>query len=152
MSSASSAPVTVTLTRAGLRCTRQRRAIYQALIDSHEHPTADALHHLVQGHDDGISLATVYNTLEAFCRVGLAQKLAGGTSCGSARYDATGTPHLHLRCKHTGELTDVPETLSVELFNALPEKTLRRLEKKLGFSIDQVQIELVGQFQHDTTH
>ena len=132
----------------GLRCTRQRRAIYEALLADKSHPTADQLFKDVSGQVTGLSLATVYNTLEAFCAAGLVQKLPGSTGSGagssSARYDATLDNHLHLRCSRTGDVVDVPEDLSQTLLNALPKSILHELEERLGFHIDQVTIELVG--------
>ena len=63
-----------------LRCTRQRRALYEALSSTSRHPTADELFQQLAHTQTDISLATVYNTLEAFCEVGLAQKLPGNGS------------------------------------------------------------------------
>ncbi|MDX1681904.1 MAG: transcriptional repressor, partial [Phycisphaeraceae bacterium] len=103
----------------GLRCTRQRQAIYQALADSHRHPSADELHQQVNDTVDGLSMATVYNTLEAFCSAGLAQKIPSAD--GPARYDASVHDHLHVRDLTTGEVGDVPEDLSEKLLEDLPE-------------------------------
>lgn len=136
----------------GLRCTRQRRAIYDALAASREHPTADELFRMVcprgncSDSGDGLSLATVYNTLEAFCQAGLAHKLPGAGENGSARYDAVRGNHLHLRCQDSGALADVPDELSAKILDRLPADLLAELERHLGFKIDQVQVELVGKF------
>lgn len=138
----------------GLRCTKQRRAIYDALASTTSHPTADQLYKDVSGRVTGLSLATVYNTLEAFCQAGLAQKMPGGTSStgsgtASARYDATVDNHLHVRCARTGEVIDVPHDLSDRLLGSMPREVIDELERRLGFQIDQVQIELVGQPQRE---
>lgn len=131
----------------GLRCTRQRLALYAALENSDIHPTADELFRLVSDHDPNISLATVYNTLETFCEKGLAQRLPGAASGGGpARYDAGRDPHLHIRCRDTGRLADVPDNLGRKILNHIPEATLKQLEKELGFKVERVQIELVGEF------
>jgi Fe2+ or Zn2+ uptake regulation protein len=129
----------------GLRCTRQRKALYEALAATHAHPTADQLYQQVVKEEGDISLATVYNTLEAFCRAGLAQKLVG--KGGSARYDATVSNHLHVRDQSTGTVADVPEDLSREVLKHIPAAVMQQLESKLGFKIQQVQIELVGRFE-----
>lgn len=127
-----------------LRCTRQRVVLYRALSATKEHPTADQLFQTMSQSDASISLATVYNTLEAFCRVGLAQKLQGPG--GSARYDATTHNHLHMRDHKTGTVKDVPAGLSQQLLGAIPADVLDKLQREMGFTIDQVQIELVGEF------
>lgn len=127
-----------------LRFTRQRYAVYCALAGEDDHPTADQLFNKLSGTDASISLATVYNTLEALVKSGLAQKLAdGGTS---ARYDATVDDHLHLRDRATGSLMDVPTNLGRRLLDNLPDHILKEIESELGFSINRVQIELVGEY------
>ncbi|MFA9476915.1 Fur family transcriptional regulator [Phycisphaerales bacterium AB-hyl4] len=130
-----------------LRCTRQRKAIYAALEATREHPTADDLFRDVGREIPGMSLATVYNTLEAFCRSGLVQKLPGAGLNGSARYDAVRDDHLHLRCRHSGAVADVPESLGDALLRHLPREALTEIEHKLGFRIEQIQVELVGEFE-----
>lgn len=132
----------------GLRCTRQRLAIYDALRMTKSHPTADDLFQMVKGSglSEGMSLATVYNTLEAFCRVGLAQRLPGTGDNGSSRYDATHEDHVHVRCEQTGTVADVPEELSEQILHRIPKTVLRRLEQEMGFKIEHIQIELVGSF------
>jgi len=127
----------------GLRFTRQRSSVYQALYGTDSHPTADELFRLVSRDEQGISLATVYNTLEAFCRCGLAQKLATDSTC--ARYDASMHNHLHLRNHRTGEVADVPDDLGKQLLERLPHDVMKHIEEKLGFRIQQVKIEFVGE-------
>jgi len=129
----------------GLRCTKQRVAIYDALLASDEHPTADELYRRVTRQLPGMSLATVYNTLEAFCRAGLAQKILGHS--GSARYDASMENHLYLRCERTGQVADGPNDLSKKILSHIPNQTLDEIENMLGFKISQVQIELVGEYE-----
>ena len=135
---------------AGLRYTKQRRALYEALARSKQHPTADELHHLVQTHLPGISLATVYNTLEALCGAGLAQKLPSANPGGSARYDADLSHHLHIRCSRTGAVADVPEDLSRAILDMIDDGQLAELEDRLGFTIQQVQVEFVGEYEVHT--
>ena len=135
------------LAAAGLRGTRQRRAVYDALAASRVHPTAEELHALlVEQHPERpVSLATVYNTLEAFCRVGLAQKLPGRQ--GSTRYDIPRNQHLHLKDRLTGDITDVPDRLSQAILARLAPETLAEIERDLGFRIERIELNLVGQTQ-----
>lgn len=140
------APIADLFATHGLRCTRQRLALYAALETSDAHPTADELFRLVGDTDPNISLATVYNTLEAFCESGLARKLPGTGSNGSARYDAGRDPHLHVRCRDTGRIADVPDDLGRKIMNHIPAAAVKQLEAELGFKVDHVQIELVGEY------
>lgn len=124
----------------GLRCTRQRVAIYERLLAANTHPTAEELFEQVRGECDGLSLATVYNTLEALCDAGLCRKLT--FNCGCARYDAETQPHLHLLNDDTGEIHDVPGDLSERLLAQLSEDVLRDIEVRLGVRIDRVSLHL----------
>lgn len=128
----------------GLRCTRQRRAIYEMLASSDTHPTADQIYRGIAPQVSGLSLATVYNTLEAFCRCGLAQKVSGGNGSLGARFDATTKRHLHLRCRKTGHIYDVPTDLSRKLLDHIPRDVLNQIESQLGVKIDDIQVELIG--------
>lgn len=134
-------------TKHGLRCTRQRHAIYAALTRSRCHPTADELYREVQDHLPGLSLATVYNTLECFCKHGLIQKLPDAGCNGSARFDAHADQHTHLRDTLTGEIRDAPDDLSDELLAQIKDEVLAKVKARTGFEVDSVQIELVGRFQ-----
>lgn len=129
--------------RHGLRLTRQRRAVYHALYSSHDHPSGEMLYRLILKDQDDISLATVYNALEAFCRCGLAKKLASqGPAC---RYDSSTHNHLHLRDTRTGRVLDVPEDLSEAVLKHLPQSVVSALQSRMGFNVKQINIEFVGE-------
>ena len=133
----------------GLRCTRQRLALYEALLDSRCHPTADELHRDVRRTMPSLSLATVYNTLEVLCRAGLAYRLpagSGGAGSGSARYEAARGSHLHICCQRSGQVADVPHDLARRILGSIPKHALARLEQELGFRISQVQVDLIGEY------
>lgn len=127
--------------RHGLRCTRQRLFLYDALVNTASHPTAEELYAQVRTQIDGLSLATVYNTLEAFCRAGLCRKLP---SCGGARYDADPREHMHITTTDGG-VRDVPEELGVQLLNSLPRSVLNEVERRTGVRIRRVSIDLLGE-------
>ncbi|MEM6333695.1 MAG: transcriptional repressor [Planctomycetota bacterium] len=127
----------------GLRCTRQRRAVYDALAASRAHPTADELHRaLAHQPGDRVALATVYNALEALCHAGLVQKLPGDH--GSTRYDVPRNQHAHIKDQHTGHIADVPDHLSKAILDSLDPHTLQRLESELGFEVERIELNLVG--------
>jgi len=145
MHSTNTGQKTIELADHGLRCTRQRRAIYEVLSATTTHPTVDQIFRQVRRQIPGVSLATVYNTLEAFCQARLAVKLPGHD--GPAHYDATTHNHLHTRSKNTGVVRDVPEQLSQQVLDELPHDVLKIIESRLGFKIRHVQIELVGDYE-----
>lgn len=129
----------------GLRCTRQRKSLYRSLCGTKAHPTAEQLFQELSLNHRDISLATVYNTLEALCRVGLAQKLPG--KGGSARYDADIHNHLHLRDHDSGVVADAPDHVSRMILDSIPGEILKQVEDQTGFRVQQIQMELVGQFK-----
>mgnify|MGYP000595571278 CR=1 FL=1 len=93
---------------AGLRPTRQRVALAELLIGDgqHRHVTAESLFEASRAGDAPVSLATVYNTLRAFCDAGLVQEV---TVDGSKSYFDTNThDHPHFFWEDEGRLTDAP--------------------------------------------
>ena len=130
----------------GLRCTKQRIALYEALRKARNHPTADELYRLVRHQDrsnaNGLSLATVYNTLEALCRAGLVRPVPSSGGC--CRYDADLSDHLHFRCRETAEIRDVPPELGKRLLDRLPKTIVAQIEREMGVCIEGLNIQLVG--------
>lgn len=96
------------LSNAGLRPTRQRVALAALLIGDgqHRHVTAESLFSDVQRMGDKVSLATVYNTLRAFCDAGLMQEVMVD---GSKSYFDTNThDHPHFFWEGEDRLSDAP--------------------------------------------
>ncbi|MDX1566940.1 MAG: transcriptional repressor [Longimicrobiales bacterium] len=103
----------------GHRFTEQRAAVYRYLSETRTHPTADQVFLSVRNEVPGISLATVYKSLETLVGCGLATKLAYAD--GSARYDGRTDPHHHARCVSCDRVFDVPGTLSQNELESLRE-------------------------------
>jgi len=129
--------------RQGLRCTKQRAEIFDALAECRTHPTAEELFWLVRERkpDLGLSLATVYNTLEALCSATLCRKLPPTTSDAGARYDADLHEHLHV-ATGDGRVLDVPDDLGAKLIESIPRALLEDVEQRMGVRITSVQIGL----------
>lgn len=128
----------------GLRCTRQRELVYGALAATHAHPTAEEIFQTIRATDDGLdglSLATVYNALDAFVQVGLARQVP---THGPARYDADTSPHAHLSTPQ-GDVVDVPEDISERLLGAIPSDVVHELERRLGVKVSRVLLQVVTQ-------
>ncbi|MEJ2539629.1 MAG: transcriptional repressor [Gemmatimonadota bacterium] len=94
------------LEASGQRYTEQRAAVFRYLRGTDVHPTADEVFLHVREAVPGISLATVYKSLETLVGCGLASKLTYGD--GSARYDGRTDEHHHLRCVDCGRVSDLP--------------------------------------------
>ena len=96
------------LAGAGLRPTRQRATLAHLLVGDgqHRHVTAESLFDAAKAQGEAVSLATVYNTLRAFCEAGLLQEV---TVDGSKSYFDTNThDHPHFFWEDEGRLTDAP--------------------------------------------
>lgn len=133
------------LARCGLRCTRQRQAVYSALCEADSHPTADELFKAVRRELPGVSLATVYNTLETLVEHQLVRKLPVAEGGASARYDADLDPHYHARCARTGRVFDLSESISRRLREAMPAELIREMEAELGARVADIRIEVVAE-------
>ena len=119
----------------GHRFTEQRAAVYRFLHGTTTHPNADEVFREVRGQVPGISLATVYKSLETLVNCGLAAKLTYGD--GSARYDGRTEPHHHARCITCGRVMDAPGRMSPEDLEILGEGLH-------GFSPVGYRLELTG--------
>ena len=109
------------LAEAGLRPTRQRLALASLLVGDglDRHVTAEGLHAASRQAGLPVSLATVYNTLRAFCEAGLVLEV---TVDGTKSYFDTRTEdHPHFYWEDTAELTDAPaEDLEIARLPAAP--------------------------------
>lgn len=96
------------LAGAGLRPTRQRMTLASLLVGDGQdrHVTAESLFEAASDADEKVSLATVYNTLRAFCDAGLMREI---TVDGSKSYfDTNMTDHPHFYWEDTAKLVDAP--------------------------------------------
>jgi Fur family iron response transcriptional regulator len=96
------------LHRGGLRPTRQRVALAQLLVGDglNRHVTAESLFASCGTAGEKVSLATVYNTLRAFCEAGLMQEVVVDGS--KSYFDTRMDDHPHFFWEDTGALTDAP--------------------------------------------
>ena len=110
------------LATAGLRPTRQRVTLAALLIGDgkHRHVTAESLFDAAKMQGEAVSLATVYNTLRAFCDAGLMQEV---TVDGSKSYFDTNThDYPHFYWEDDARLTDAPsDQLEIARLPEAPE-------------------------------
>ena len=97
------------------RYSKQRELIYQCLMDTREHPTAEMLYHWLKPENPSLSLGTVYRNLNLLADEGLITRMPFPIE----RYDANTRPHSHFRCRKCGAVYDLE---GVEYDAALNEK------------------------------
>jgi Fur family peroxide stress response transcriptional regulator len=91
----------------GLPVTTQRRAVFEAIQDRTDHPTAEQLYRAVRAQLPQVSRMTVHRILGTFISLGLVAKTCHPGS--AARFDPKLHQHHHLVCLSCGRITDVED-------------------------------------------
>ena len=105
----------------GLRPTRQRLALAELLVGDgmNRHVTAESLYALSADAGEKVSLATVYNTLRAFCEAGLLNEVVVDGS--KSYFDTRTDDHPHFYWEDSHSLTDAPaEELEIAQLPQVP--------------------------------
>lgn len=116
----------------GLRMTKQRKEVYGVLLDVRDHPTAQDVFLRAKERMPSISLATVYNCLEALVGHELVKQVNFDRS--PSRYCPNLEEHVHFQDEATGQIHDVVfrEGVRLEDFLDLPQGVeVRELELTL---------------------
>jgi Fur family ferric uptake transcriptional regulator len=91
---------------AGLRPTRQRRAVSAALQEFDDFRSAQEIHDALKAGGDNVGLSTVYRALQAMADVGELDVLR--SEAGEAVYRrCSGSHHHHLVCRSCGATVEV---------------------------------------------
>lgn len=85
--------------------TKQRREVYRALQENRDHPTANDVYRRVQDQMPSISLATVYNCLDALVAHGLVNQVNFDRE--PSRFCVNLSPHVHFHDEKTGVIHDI---------------------------------------------
>jgi Fe2+ or Zn2+ uptake regulation protein len=101
------------------RLTKQRAAVLRALGDG-GHLSAETILERVRSELPGVSLGTIYRTLDILREIGLVQLFSFGGSAG--RYEAALDKHHHLLCTNCGELTNVHADGVAQLAQKIAER------------------------------
>jgi Fur family peroxide stress response transcriptional regulator len=88
----------------GLKITPQRTAIYEILIESDQHPSAELTYEKIHKKFPNISFDTVNRTLRTFAEIGLTSIVEGHGS--PRRYDSNLDNHHHIHCIKCREIFD----------------------------------------------
>ncbi|MEA3501773.1 MAG: Fur family transcriptional regulator [Actinomycetota bacterium] len=91
---------------AGLRATKPRVAIYDALRTVGGHRTADEVAGVMADTGEQFSRSSIYNVLDDLERADLVMRADRGP--GPAIYEVADTWHHHFVCRECGDVIDVP--------------------------------------------
>jgi Fur family peroxide stress response transcriptional regulator len=101
----------------GFRFTPQREHVYAVLLRKRDHPTAEEVFIRAKREMPDISLATVYNCLDALVECGLARQVT--LERGATRFCPNMREHCHFYCDQCESVFDIE--LPVEPGIALPK-------------------------------
>ncbi len=114
---------------------KKRNAILECLQNTNLHPSAEALHEMLQKEHPDISLATVYRNLARFKNQGLITSI--GAVNGIERFDAVTEPHVHFVCSCCEAVLDLPKMET-------PETLCSEVSQQIGARVDSCQLIFTG--------
>lgn len=101
----SPAELTQAFRQQGLKLTPQRQLLFRLLHGNTVHPSAEALYAQASEVMPGISLRTIYQTLNDLAAMGELQLVSVGS--GPNRFDPNVDDHHHAVCAECGDVVDV---------------------------------------------
>jgi Fe2+ or Zn2+ uptake regulation protein len=105
MSTTADERLATALRAGGHRVTSQRLVLYRVLTELGRHAHAEEIARASAERLPGLSLPTVYATLELFEGLGLVRRVdAGGPA---ALFDPRTEPHAHFACRRCGAVVDI---------------------------------------------
>jgi Fe2+ or Zn2+ uptake regulation protein len=117
----------------GQRVTSQRLVIGRLLRELDRHVTAEEVLRRASEQLPGVSLPTVYATLDLLAELGVARRVSVG---GPVLYDPRVQDHAHLRCRVCGRVEDLE--VDVDTARAL------RAAKRAGFEAEGAELVVEG--------
>jgi Fe2+ or Zn2+ uptake regulation protein len=118
----------------GLRATSQRVVMHRLLRDRDRHVSAEELLSEASERLPGVSLPTVYATLELFEQLGIVRRVNGGG--GTLLWDTRADTHHHMICRNCGRIEDLETPLDLE--------RARRSAARSGFEADRAEVVVSG--------
>jgi len=125
------------IAESGLKVTPQRIAVFEALMNIKDHPSAEIIKNYLSETYPSVSLSTIYNILETFVDKGLIKKIK--TENDIKRYDPVLNKHHHLYCQKSDTILDYYDK---ELDNLI--RDYFRDKKIPDFEIEDIKLHITG--------
>ncbi len=125
----------------GLKVTPQRVAIYEAVVELKNHPTAENIIEYISKIHPNISVGTVYKILDTLVEHHLLNKVKNEKDV--MRYDAVMKKHHHLYCEETDKIADFDDP---ELDHIISDYFTKKKIK--GFKIKDISLQITGEFKN----
>lgn len=118
----------------GVRPTAQREVVLKVILEKRDHPTADEIFARVKSRLPSISLATVYNCLDALVQGGIIRQV--NLERAPTRYCPNLHEHAHFHDEESGRIHDIEVSADI----------LARLRELLppGFAASSVELSFRG--------
>ena len=114
---------------------RKRNAIYDCLMASKSHPSAEAIYTQLKPIIPDLSLGTVYRNLHLFKEQG--QIISVATVNGVERFDGNTNPHVHFICTSCSAVIDLEEM-------AVPQALTDTAESLVGGKVQECNLSFTG--------
>ena len=124
----------------GLKVTPQRVAIYEAVAELHNHPTAENIIEYIKTNHPNISVGTVYKVLDSLVENNLLRKVKNEKDI--MRYDAIMSHHHHLYCSETDRIEDFEDP---QLDQFITEYFTKKKIK--NFKVQDIKLQITGTFK-----
>ena len=121
------------IVESGLRPTAQREVVYGVLLDKLDHPTADEVFLHAKREKPDISMATVYNCLDALVKHHLVKQV--NLDRAATRYCPNMHDHAHFQCELCGEISD---------FEGKPKPRQSGFKVPRGFKVTHSEVSMRG--------
>ena len=109
-----------------LNLTVQRKAIYDIVHNSDDHPTAMDVMERLKNAGYNFAYGTIYNSLRYLTDTGLIRELKLGDSI--SRYDGRTDEHQHIVCEKSGRVDEICSELPQEWVKTVANETKYRIE------------------------
>jgi Fe2+ or Zn2+ uptake regulation protein len=127
-------PLAAALRARGQRVTPQRLMVADVVATMDGHATAETIFRAVAERMPGVSLPTVYATLELLEDLGHVRRVA--TDRGAVVYDPRVDEHHHLACRRCGAIVDVAAPVEAD--------ALLAAARSAGFAPDRTEVVIRG--------
>ena len=126
----------------GLKITPQRIAIYEAVVELKNHPTAENIIDYIKTNHPNVSVGTVYKVLDSLVENQLLKKVKNEKDI--MRYDAIMQKHHHLYCSETDKIEDFKDP---ELDKIIADYFSKKKIK--GFKVKGISLQITGEFKNN---
>lgn len=116
---------------------KKREAIYQAIVSTSTHPSAEWVYNQLKTEYPELSVGTVYRNISVFKDMGLVKMV--GVVNGQERFDACVRPHPHLICRVCSSVTDLNINIPT-----ISQKLYTVLNMEYGISVDDYTLTFHG--------